>query len=85
MHQVSLPTDTSGGVFNTLSDVSKQDAAAAAHYPVLANRFSLLSDTVKSNEKTDRENAQDISSAISDIQGVLDDVIQEDEESIWPF
>ena len=84
MHQVSLPTDTSGGVFNTLADVSKQDAAAAAHYPVLANRFSLLSDTVKSNEKTDKENAEDITQAISDLKKVFEDVIEE-EESIWPF
>lgn len=84
MHQVSLPTDTSGGVFNTLADVSKQDAAAAAHYPVLANRFSLLSDTVKSNEKTDKEIAEDITQAISDLKKVFEDVIEE-EDSIWPF
>lgn len=84
MHQVSLPTDTSGGVFNTLADVSKQDAAAAAHYPVLANRFSLLSDTVKSNENTDKENAEDITQAISDLKKVFEDVIEE-EDSIWPF
>lgn len=84
MHQVSLPTDTSGGVFRTLSDVSKQDAAAAAHYPVLANRFDLLSDTVKSNEQTDKENAEDITQAISDLQEVFEDAIEE-EGSRWPF
>lgn len=83
MHQVDLPTDTSGGVFNTLADVGKQDAASAAHYPVLENRFTLLSDTVKENEKTDKANAADVDEAIAKLKEVFEKVIKEEEKKGW--
>ena len=86
LHQVDLPTDTSGGVFRTLADVGKQDAAVAAHYPVLANRFTLLSDTVKNNERDDAANEADTKLAIDQIKAVFDGVIKDEEPSrFWPF
>ena len=86
LHQVDLPTDTSGGVFKTLADVGKQDAAVASHYPILANRFTLLSDTVKSNERDDAANATDTKLAIEQLKAVFDDVIKDEEpHGFWPF
>lgn len=80
MLKVSLPTDTSGGVFTTLREVGEQDAAVSAHWPILKDRFILLSDTTIQNEKTNSENYQDYSTYIEDLKAALDDVIVEEEK-----
>jgi len=38
------PDDTSGGVFNSLEDVMRQDAAMAADYPRLRGKYLNLKD-----------------------------------------
>ena len=87
LHKLSLPPDTSGGVFGNLKDVIEQDAAISAHYPIAADRFKTLSRTVKENEKTDAENSTDYLKAIEDVKSILDGVIEEEEKGSWwnPF
>ncbi len=88
MHEVTLPTDTSGGQFFTLAEVGEQDAQIAAHWPILKTKFNTLSKAVKDNESVDEENRADFLKALDDIRGALDDVIKEEEKkgSKWnPF
>ena len=83
----SKPRDTSGGAFKTPIDVTKQDAAAAAHYPVLESDFNKLAKTVREAEAVNAENNADLKAAIAEMKAVFDKVIIEGTEgSKWnPF
>ena len=67
LHAATLPIDTSKGVFSTLEDVGRQDAAIASNWPVLKDKFSTLSKTITENEKINTENRADYEAAIDDI------------------
>lgn len=87
MYDKGLPQNTSGGTFETILDVLKQDGAASAHYPVLNAKFDTLAETVKRHEKDDVADREDYEAAVDKVRSAFDDVIEEETEgSPWnPF
>ena len=80
-----MPTDTSGGTFNTLKDVGQQDAAIASHWPILDDRRQTLADTVVLNEETNEKNRADYEDAVQDVKQAFEDVINPPKKSGWKF
>lgn len=79
MHQKSLPTDTSLGTFASLQDVALQDAASAAHLPIVQAQFDLMSKTVIAGEKVNAKNDEDRAQAIADLREIFDSLLVEDD------
>ena len=87
LFEITDPEDTSGGIFKTLRDVGEQDAAIAAHYPILKTRFGLVETRVTTTTKTNAENRADYIETLGAIRMAIDAVIADEKsrQTLNPF